>query len=155
MIANHYNSTFKVKPKRRRNRSRYLKTPQGTYAEKGSIRILESVLDDLVRKVLHREQRVCFVDGLPAKPGDPLEISHYFGRARRPTRFDVHPGGNNVLMHRSCNALHNHDKSNYRNAYVKRWGEAALVDLERRANSSAVFDYMTLHAMIQQRQSMI
>lgn len=121
-----------------------------------SVRGLENTLDDLVRKVLHRDQKVCFTDGRPGTEDDPLEVSHLFGRAMRPTRFDVFPGGNNCLMHKSCNNRHNDDKSIYRNAFIKRYGQESYDELERRAHQrGATFDYIQLHQMIEQRQVML
>jgi hypothetical protein len=121
----------------------------------GSVRDLENTLDELVRQVLHRDQKACFTDGRPGTDNDPLEVSHLFGRAMRPTRFDVFPGGNNCLMHKSCNNRHNDDKSIYRQAFIKRYGQEAYDDLERRAHQKGTFDYIQLHQMIEQRQSML
>ena len=122
----------------------------------GSFRDLENTLDALVRKVLHREQKVCFTDGRPGTESDPLEVSHLFGRAMRPTRFDVFPGGNNSLQHRTCNQRHNSNKSIYRNAFIERYGQAAYDELERRAHQRGqTFDYIQLHQMIEQRQAML
>lgn len=67
---------------------------RGGKPEVGSVRDLENTLDALVRKVLPLSEGVCFTDGRPGTTSDPLEVSHLFGRAKRPTRFDVHPEGN-------------------------------------------------------------
>lgn len=121
----------------------------------GSFRDLERQLDDLVRRVLHKEQNVCFTDGRPGTESDPLEVSHLFGRAMGPTRFDVHPAGNNSLMHRSCNRRHNSNKSIYRNAFIERYGIEAYEELDRRAHQGKPFDYVELYRLIEQRQSML
>ena len=137
-----------MKPSKKRMKSQSEPAP-------GSVGELENTLDDLVRKVLHMDQKVCFTDGRPGTADDPLEVSHLFGRAMRPTRFDVFPGGNNSLQHRSCNQQHNDDKSTYRKAFIKRYGQEAYDELERRAHQSGKFDYIELHRMIEQRQAML
>lgn len=120
-----------------------------------SVRGLENVLDDLVRKVLPLDESVCFTDGRRGTPADPLTVSHLFGRAQRPTRFDVHLEGNNHLMHASCNSQHNDDKSIYRDKYIERFGVEAYEDLDRRAHSNRTFDYLELYRLIEQREAML
>lgn len=135
-------------PGRKRMKSR------GT-PEAGSVRDLENQLDELVRKVLPLSESVCFTDGRPGTQNDPLEVSHLFGRAQRPTRFDVHPDGNNHLQHHSCNSKHNDDKSIYQNAFIERHGEEAYREIETRAHQGGVFEYTELLRMILQRESML
>lgn len=121
----------------------------------GSFRDLENKLDDLVRKILRRDEQVSFTSGLRGTADDPLEVSHLFGRALRPVRFDVHLDGNCHMMRKSENAAHNNDKSTYRNEYIKRFGRSAYDDLDRRAHSGHVFDYVELLGMITQRETML
>lgn len=128
---------------------------RGGKPEVGSVRDLERTLDDLVRQVLHQTESVCFTDGRPGTADDPLEVSHLFGRSKRPTRFDCHPDGNNHLMHRSCNGCHNSNRSIYLNVFIERCGQDAYEEIAIRAHQGGVFDYLTLHSMILQRQSML
>lgn len=123
--------------------------------EEGSIKALEQQLDDLTRRVMRSHELVCFTDGRPGIPDDPLELSHLFGRAQRPTRFDVHPDGGNHMQHRSCNQRHNDDKSIYQNEYIKRHGMDSYQELDRRAHGSQVFTWLELHRMVSQRESML
>lgn len=120
-----------------------------------SVRDLERQLDSLVRKILRQDERVCFTDGCRGTPADPLEVSHLFGRSQRPTRFDVHPEGNNHLQHHSCNQKHNRDKSIYQNEFIRRFGVEAYNELDRRAHQSSVFEYTDLLRMIEQRKLML
>lgn len=124
-------------------------------AIKGSVKDLERQLDELVRRVLRQDERVCFTDGKRGTADDPLQVSHLFGRSQRPTRFDVHHDGNNHMMHESCNNRHNDDKSIYRNAFVARHGQDAYDEVERRAHQGGVFDYVELLRMIEQREAML
>lgn len=87
---------------------------RGGKPEVGSIRDLERQLEELTRKVVHRYEKVSFTSGRQGTLGDPLELSHLFGRALRPTRWDVQPDGNCHLQLRSENSAHNNDKSIYR-----------------------------------------
>jgi hypothetical protein len=73
----------------------------------------------------------------------------------RPTRFDVFPGGNNALQHKSCNRRHNDDKSIYRNAFIERYGDAAYEELEKRALSGRKFTVIERHEMIERLQAMV
>lgn len=119
------------------------------------VRDLERTLDDLTRKVLRQDERVCFTDGRRGTADDPLEVSHLFGRAFRPTRFDVHPDGNNHMMHRFCNRQHNEDQSIYRDKFIERCGQDAYDEIERRVHQGGVFEYIQLLRMIEQREAML
>ncbi len=123
--------------------------------EKGSVKDLEQTLDVLTREVLRQDERVCFTDGKPGSAADLLQLSHLFGRAQRPTRFDVHIDGNNHMMHESCNNRHNEDKSIYRNEFIRRFGKDTYEKLDVRAHSNRQFDYVDLHKMVEQRESML
>ena len=124
-------------------------------ALKGSVKDLERQLDGLTREVLRQDERVCFTDGKPGRPDDPLQVSHLFGRSQRPTRFDVHVDGNNHMMHESCNNRHNDDKSIYRDVFISRFGKDAYDEVDRRAHQGGVFDYVEMLRMIEQRQAML
>ena len=121
----------------------------------GSVRDLEQQLDDLVRKILRREQDRCFVCGTRGSQGNPLQVSHLFTRTWRPTRFDVHAGGNNCMMCARCNQRHEADPVPYRKAFIARYGKEALLEIGRRAQQGAVWDYVTLLKMIEQRKAML
>lgn len=124
-------------------------------AIKGTVKDLERQLDDLTRCVLRSDEGVCFTDGRRGMKDDPLELSHLFGRSLRPSRFDVHREGNCHLQHRSCNSRHNDDKSTYRDKFIARFGQEAYDDLDARAHSGSVFDYIHLVGMIEQREAML
>lgn len=123
--------------------------------EAGTIKKLEQTLDDLTRKVLREDERVSFTSGKAGTAADPLELSHLFGRAMRPTRFDVHPEGNCHMMTRSENQAHNNDKSIYQNEYIRRFGRDAYDDLDQRAHSNKQFTYLDLYRLIEQRETML
>jgi hypothetical protein len=116
---------------------------------------LEKTLDDLTRKVLRQDERVSFTSGRCGTAEDPLEVSHLFGRALRPTRFDCHPDGNCHMQLRSENQAHNNDKSVYRNEYIRRFGQEAFDDLDRRAHQPDVWSWMELSKMILHREAML
>jgi hypothetical protein len=126
-----------------------------SHPEAGAIRDLENTLDDLTRKVLRQDERVSFTSGRRGTANDPLEVSHLFGRALRPTRFDCHPDGNCHMQTRSENQAHNSDKSIYRDKYIERFGEEAYRDLDRRAHQGEKWTYIELAKMILQRESML
>lgn len=123
--------------------------------EAGSVRDLENQLDELVRRVLRREQEFCFTCGTRGSENNPLQVSHLFTRTWRPTRFDVHPGGNNCMMCKRCNENHEADPMPYRQAFIARYGKDALVEIGIRAQQGGVFDYLALHRMISQREAML
>lgn len=143
-------SRLRRTPMTRGKRMRSRSTP-----EAGSVRELENQLDDLTRRVVRLHEMTCFTDGRRGTPDDPLELSHLFGRAQRPTRFDVHPEGGNHTQHRSCNQRHNNDKSIYQDEYIRRYGNEAFEELEFRAHSNRVFTWLELHRMISQREAML
>lgn len=121
----------------------------------GSVRDLENQLDDLVRQILRREQAACFTCGTSGSPENPLQVSHLFTRTWRPTRFDVHPGGNNCMMCKRCNDRHESDPVPYRKAFIARHGKEALMEIGIRAQQGGKFDYVELLKMIEQRQAML
>lgn len=128
---------------------------RGGKPESGSIKDLERRLDELTRRVLRQDETVSFTSGRRGTADDPLEVSHLFGRALRPTRFDCHPDGNCHMMTHSENQAHNDDKSVYQDEYIRRFGIAIFEDLNARAHSNKVFTFIELHTMITQRESML
>lgn len=154
-----HNSTFRVKPQKRKSRAplkcRRPMSRRGGKPEVGSVKDLENQLDELVRRVLRREQDRCFTCGTRGSQDNPLQVSHLFTRAWRPTRFDVHPGGNNCMMCKRCNERHEADPMPYRKAFIARYGKEALMEIGRRAQESGKRTYLELNAMILQREAML
>lgn len=124
-------------------------------AAKGTRKDLERILDNLTRKVLRQAEPVSFTSGKRGTEGDPLEVSHLFGRTLTPVTFDYHPEGNCHMMRRSENSAHNDDKSVYRDKYIERFGQEAYDDLERRAHSGRKLTWLELHEMIAEREAML
>lgn len=122
---------------------------------KGSRRDLKKTLDDLTRRVVLKNETVCFTCGQPGRPGDPLQNSHLFTRTWEPTRFDVHPEGNNHAQHATENNRHEDAPDAYNNEYVRRFGQDAFDDLERRAHSHTKFGHGELLDMIREREEVL
>jgi len=120
--------------------------------EVGSRRDLKKTLDDLTRRIVLRNESVCFTCDEPGRPGDPLQCSHLFTRTWEPTRFDIHPEGNCHAQHATENNRHEDAPDAYNDEFIRRFGQGAFDDLERRAHSHAKFGYAELLDMISERE---
>lgn len=123
--------------------------------EPDSRRDLEQKLDALTRKIVLRNETVCFTCGEEGRDSDPLQCSHIFTRTWRPTRWDVHEAGNNHAQHKSENDRHEYAPDAYNDEFVRRFGQEAFDDLDVRAHSPGKFMIIELHDMIREREEML
>lgn len=119
--------------------------------EPGSVRDLERILDALTREIVLRQESKCFT--CPATTN--LQCGHLFERRHRGTRWDVAPNGNNHAQCSNCNGLHEEMPYIYIGAYVRRFGQAAYDELDRRAHSNHKLTYSELLEMIEERKRIL
>jgi len=114
----------------------------------GSRRELEACLDSLARKIILRNERICFTCG----SSNGLDWGHLFERRHRGTRWDISPSGGNHAQCNLCNAAHEATPGIYEQKYIDKFGEEKFVALRERAHSKHKFTYLELEEMIRERE---
>lgn len=118
-----------------------------------SVRWLETRLDELTSGIVRINEQVCFNAGCGVKTG--LQCGHLFERRHRPTRWDIHPEGNNHSQCERHNFLHEEKPSLYQDSFIERFGERAFDDLANRSRSNTKITYSDLEALYEERKQQL
>lgn len=93
--------------------------------EPGSILELSDQLDDEVRRIIRGRDRWCVTCGTTKQ----LEVSHFFSRRHQHIRFDLQ---NCNAQCRTCNRLHNRNRTPYEKFFKLRYGQKVIDQLDVR-----------------------